>query len=131
MQPFISEEKPANYYDRTRRGLGYVTPPSQSESKSDDSLPSSSSDSSNWDSDISVGVVFKQLFANMTSISQAEQDEDIESLDTDPWAQQLNLQWEKHFKQCEPPIKDKVTQVSVGDQACPKLISISESLSPI
>jgi len=67
----------------------------------------------------------------MTSISQMEQDEDIEPFDTDPWAQQLNLQWEKHFKQCEPATEDKVIQVDMGDQAHPKLISISESLSPI
>jgi len=43
-------------------------------------------------------VVFKKLFANMTSTNQAEQDEDIEPFDTDSWAQQLDLQWEKHFK---------------------------------
>jgi len=27
LQPFIPEEKPANYYDNTRKRLGYVTPP--------------------------------------------------------------------------------------------------------
>ena len=37
-------------------------------------------------------VVFKKLFANMTSISQAKQDEDIEPFHVDPWAQQLDLQ---------------------------------------
>ena len=67
--------------------LGYVTPSPQLESESDESLPLQSSDPSNWDSDISVGVVFKKLFANMTSISQAEQDEDIEPFDNDLWAQ--------------------------------------------
>ena len=58
---------------------------------SDESLSSQSSDSSSWDSHISVGVVFKKLFANMTSISQAEQAKDLEPFDADPWAQQLNL----------------------------------------
>jgi len=38
----------------------------------------------------------------MTSTSQAEREENIEPLDTDPWAQQFNLQWEKHFEQREP-----------------------------
>jgi len=78
-----------------------------------------------------MGVIFKKLFANMTSISQTEQDEDIETFDTDPWAQQLDLQWEKCFEQCELPTEDKVIQVDVGDQTHSKLISISESLSPI
>jgi len=36
-------------------------------------------------------VVFEKLFANMTSISQAEQDEDIKPFDADPWAQQLDF----------------------------------------
>jgi len=67
----------------------------------------------------------------MTSISQTEQDEDIEPFDTDLWAQQLDLECEKHFEQHEPPTEDKVIQVDVGDQARSKLISISESLSPI
>jgi len=54
---------------------------------------------------------------------------DIKPFDADPWAQQLALQLEKHFEQCEPPTKDKVVQVDVSDQANPKIISISESLS--
>ena len=44
----------------------------QSESETNESPQSQSSDSFSWDSDISVGVVFKKLFANMTPISQAE-----------------------------------------------------------
>ena len=47
LQPFVLEGKPLNYYNRTRRGLGYVTPPSQLESESDESLPSQSSNLSN------------------------------------------------------------------------------------
>ena len=39
LQAFISEGKPSNYYDRKCRGLVYVTPPSQSESEFDESLP--------------------------------------------------------------------------------------------
>jgi len=51
----------------------------------------------------------------MTSISQAEQDENIEPFDADPWAQQLDLQWEKCFDHNKPPTEDKVIQVDVGD----------------
>ena len=42
--------------------------------------------------DVSVGIAFRKLFANMTSTSQVEREEDIEPFDTDPWAQQLDLQ---------------------------------------
>ena len=34
------------------------------------------------------------------------------------------------FEQWETPTEDKIIQVDVGDQTYPKLISISESLSP-
>jgi len=66
----------------------------------------------------------------MTSTSQVEWEEDIEPFNTDPWAQQLHLQWEKCFEQYNPPTEDKVIQINMGDQTHPKLISISESLSP-
>ena len=59
-----------------------------------------------------------------------EPEEDIKSFDADPWAQQLDLQWEKYFEQRDPPTEDKVIQINVGDQAHSKLISISENLSP-
>jgi len=59
-----------------------------------------------------------------------EKDEDIKPFDSNSWAQQLNLQWEKHFEQREPPTEDKVIQVDIGDQTHPKLISIRKILSP-
>ena len=65
LQTFMPKEKPANYYNHTNMGLGYVTLSSQSESKSDESLPSQFLESSSWDSDISVTVVFKKLFSNV------------------------------------------------------------------
>jgi len=74
LQLFVKEGKPTNYCDLTRKGLGYLTPSPQIESESDKSLPSWSSDLSSWNFDISLGVVFKKLFANMTSIGQAEQE---------------------------------------------------------
>jgi len=36
-----------------------------------------------------MGVVFKKLFTNMTSISQTEKDEDIEPFDADPGLKSL------------------------------------------
>ena len=56
LQPFVPEGKPPNYYDHTRKGLGYVTLPPQSEPGTDGILPSQSSYSSSWDFDGSVGV---------------------------------------------------------------------------
>ena len=85
LRTFISKGKPADYYDKTRRGWGYITPPAQFQSEGDEPLPSHSSNSFEWESDVSV-VAFKNLFVNMTSISQLEQDEVIETFDTQPWA---------------------------------------------
>jgi len=57
---------------------------------------------------VSVGVIFKNLFVNMTSISHVDHDKDVEPFHTDPWAQQLNFQWERSFEQNKPPPEDKV-----------------------
>ena len=59
-----------------------------------------------------------------------ESEQDIEPFDTDPWAQQLDLQWKKCFERRGLPTEDKVIQIDVGDQKQSKLIFISESLSP-
>jgi len=92
LQPFAPKGKPANYYNQTRRGLGYITPSAQSDPEFERLLLSHSSDSSKWKSDISVGVAFKKLFVNMVLTSQVEPEEDIELFDMDTWAQQLDLQ---------------------------------------
>ena len=78
LRTFVPKGKPTNYYDKTRRGLGYVTPPTPLPSEGDKSFPSYSSTSSEWELDVNVGVLFKDLFINMTSINQLEQDEVIE-----------------------------------------------------
>ena len=85
----VPRGKPTNYYDNTRRGLGYVTPtpPGTVQSEDNKPIPSHSASSSEWDSDVSVGTVFKELTVNMTSSSQLEPAEAEE-----PWAQQLDLQ---------------------------------------
>jgi len=130
MRNFVPKGKPANYYDSTRRGLGYVTPTSSTtvQVKDDGPIPSHSASSSEWDSDVSVGGMFENLTVNMASSSQLEP---AEAADEEPWAQQLNLQWEKRFELREPPIEDKVMQVNLGNQDHPKPIFISESLSLI
>jgi len=66
LPPFMLKGKSTNYYDQTRRGLGYIMPSTQSDSEFEESLSSHSSDPSDWEFDVSVGVVFKKLFANMT-----------------------------------------------------------------
>ena len=128
MRNFVPKGKPANYYDSTRRGLGYVTPTSSVtvQAKHDGSVPSHSASSSEWGSDVSIGGMFENLTANMTSSSQLEP---AEATDEEPWAQQLDLQWEKRFELREPPTEDKVMQVNLGSQDHPKPIFISESLS--
>jgi len=73
-----------------------------------------------------VWEFLQETLRHLTSTSQAEPEENIEPFDTDPWAQQLNLQWEKHFEQRDPPTEDKVVQIDVGDQTHLKLISIRE-----
>ena len=107
-----------NYYDNTRRGLGYVTPtpPATAHSKDNKPVPSHSASSSEWDSDVSVGTVFKELTINMTSSSQLKPGSAIGS------------PVEKRFEQREPPTENKVIQVNLGSQDHPKPIFISESL---
>jgi len=72
LRNFVPKRKPANYYDKTHRGLGYVTPPSPTSFQSEDnkSIPSHSTTSSEWELDVSIGMLFKNLSINMTSISQ-------------------------------------------------------------
>ena len=84
LQPFVPKEKHANYYDQTRKGLGYITSTAQSNPEFERHLLSHSLDSSEWESDVSVGVAFKKLFVNMTLTSQVKPEEDIEPFDTDP-----------------------------------------------
>jgi len=73
-----------------------------------------------------VGTMFENLTVNMTSSSQLEP---AEATDVEPWAQQLDCQWDKQFKQREPPTEDMVIQVNLGSQDHTKPIFIGESLS--
>ena len=58
-----------------------------------------------------------------------ESEELIQS-DSNPQIKHLNTLWDTRFEQREPPTEDKVTQINLRDEANPKLIFISESLSP-
>ena len=67
----------------------------------------------------------------MTSINQLEYEEAIETFNAEPWAQQLDLQWEKWFEQREPSIEDRVIQVNLGSRDQPKAIYKRYSLEAI
>jgi len=116
LQNFMPKGKPANYYDKTHRGLRYVTSPTPTpfKSKDNESIPSHSASLSEWESDVSTGMLFKNLSINMTSINQLEQEEAIETFDAEPWAKQLDLQWKKRFEQRELPTEDRVIHVNLG-----------------
>jgi len=131
LRNFMPKGKLANYYDKTHRGLGYITPPILFQSEDNESIPLHSASLSEWGSDVNIGMLFKDLSINMTSINRLEHEEAIEMFDIEPWAQQVNFQWEKRFEQREPPIEDRMIQVKLGSQDHPKPISISESLSLI
>jgi len=90
LRNFVPKGKLANYYDNTRRGLGYVTPPLPTTIQSRDNkpIPSRSTSSSEWELDVSVGTMFGELTISMTSSSQLEPPK---ATDVEPWAQQLNF----------------------------------------
>ena len=85
-----------------------------------------SSGISPWESNVSVGNIFKELAVNIVSISHPEDgDEVMIQSDTDPWIKHLNALWEIHFEQCKPHTEDRVIQINLGDEANPKPIFIS------
>ena len=87
LRSFVPKGKAPDYYHQTRRGLGYVSTPVPSASDSEEpSGHDHSSGTSSWESDVSVGNIFKALSVNMASTSHLE-DEDKEMIqsDTDPW----------------------------------------------
>jgi len=64
-----------------------------SASESEESLyHDHSSSTSSWESDVSVGDIFKDLSVNMVSRSHPEDgDEKMIQSDTDPWIKHLNI----------------------------------------
>ena len=89
---FVPKAKTPDYYHRTRRGLGYVSTPIPSASKSEESLYHIySSGTSTLESDVSVVNIFRELSVNMVSTSHLEDgDEEMIQSDTDPWIKHLN-----------------------------------------
>ena len=98
----MAKGKAPDYYQKTRRGLGYVSTPILSDFKSEESLyHDHSSDTLLWKSDVSVGTIFGNLFVNMVSSSHLEdEDEEIIQSDTDLWIKHLNTLWDIRFEQC-------------------------------
>jgi len=132
LRSFVPKGKALDYFHRTRRGLGYVSTPILSASESEESLyHNHSSSTSSWESDVSVGDIFKDLSVNMVSTShQKNEDEEIIQSYKDPWIKHLNTLQDICFEQREPPTEDKVTKINIGDEANPRPIFITESLSP-
>ena len=79
LRSFVPKGKAPDYYHRTRKGLGYESTPIPSASESEESLYlKHSSGISSWESDVSVGNIFKDLSVNMVSTSRPEDgDEEI------------------------------------------------------
>ena len=75
LHSFVPKGKNPDYCHKIRRGLGYVStlvssdPESEKDIYYDNSLATSS-----WDSDVSVGNIFKSLSVNMVSTSHLEED---------------------------------------------------------
>ena len=98
LRSIVPKGKDPDYYHQTRRGLGYVSTPVSSDSKSEEEVHlDSSSATSPWDSDISVGFIFESLSVNMVSINHLEDDredtfksEELIQSDSDPWIKHLN-----------------------------------------
>jgi len=86
LQSFVPKGKTPDYYHQTRRGLGYVSTSVPSASDSGGSSGRDySSDTSSWESDVSVGNIFRELSVNMVSTSHLEdEDEGMIQSDTDP-----------------------------------------------
>ena len=92
LRSFVRKGNDPDYYHKTRNGLGYVSTLVSSDPDSEkevyhDSLSATSS----WDSDVSIGNIFRSLSVNMTSTSHVEDDredtfksEELIQSDTDP-----------------------------------------------
>jgi len=92
LRSFVPKGKAPDYYHRTRKGLGYVSTPTPLSPESSESLYHNySSDTSSWESDISIGDIFQDLSINMVSTSHPEEgDEEMIQSDTDSWIKHLN-----------------------------------------
>ena len=77
LRSFVPKAKNPDYYYKPRRGPSYISTSVSSDSESEKEIDSSSR-TSPWDLDVSVGNIFKSLLVNMVSTSHLEEDrEDI------------------------------------------------------
>ena len=96
LRSFVPKGKAPDYYHKTRRGLGYVTSPASSEQESDEAnFNGHSSGTPSWDSDSSIGNVFRTLSVNMVAVDylkedEPDQDEELIQSSNDPWIKHLN-----------------------------------------
>ena len=75
LRSFVPKGKDPDYYHKTRKGLGYVSTPVSSDSRSEEEVyHDNSSSTSSWDSDIIVSIIFESLSVNMVSTSHLEDD---------------------------------------------------------
>jgi len=75
LRSFVSKGKDPNYYHKSWRGLSYVSILVSPDFESEEEVyHDSSSATSSWDSDVSVGDIFESLSVNMISTSHLEND---------------------------------------------------------
>ena len=65
----------------------------------------------------------------LEDLEDVEYDDSLLEDDDDPWIRHLNMLWDIHFEQCDPPTNDKLVQIDLGDGVTPKPIFIGEGLS--
>jgi len=81
LRSFVPKGKAFDYYHKTRRGLGYISTPIPLIFESEESLyHDHSSGTSSWESDVSVGGIFKEFSVNMVSTSHQEEEDEKNDL---------------------------------------------------
>ena len=81
LRSYAPKQKASDYYHQTRRGLGYVSTPIPSGSKSKEPIyHDHSSGTLPWESDISVSTIFEDLLVNMVSTSHMKDEDENEEM---------------------------------------------------
>lgn len=98
----VPKGKHVDYYNKTKRGLGYVTLiSSEYEPEFVESFfKDHSFDNFSWDFDTSVGTLFTSRSVNMLSAGQREDEKKDAMLhsENDPWIKHLNTLWKIRFE---------------------------------
>jgi len=98
LRSFVPKGKDPDHYHQTWRELDYVSILVSSDSRYEEEVyHDSSSATSPWDSDVSVGVIFENLSVNIVSASHLEADgedsfksKELIQSNSDPWIKYLN-----------------------------------------